>query len=114
MLTWAVPLTGIKCHWKDALRTDVCGLWLPLPCRTSVLGPVLGLRDLPAEPASPSRRFEQHLEQEQQALEQQRRRLYSEVAEERERLSQQAARCRQGLLTPLTVNPSPSHRLLTW
>lgn len=38
-------------------------------------------------------RFEQHLEQEQRALEQQRRRLYNEVAEEKERLGQQAARC---------------------
>lgn len=38
-------------------------------------------------------RFEQHLEQEHQALEQQRRRLYNEVAEEKERLGQQAARC---------------------
>lgn len=36
--------------------------------------------------------FEQHLEQEQRALQQQRRRLYNEVAEEKERLGQQAAR----------------------
>lgn len=38
------------------------------------------------------RRCEQQLEQEEQALQQQRRRLYAEVAEEKERLSQQAAR----------------------
>lgn len=37
-------------------------------------------------------RCEQQLEQEEQALELQRRRLYAEVAEEKERLSQQAAR----------------------
>lgn len=37
-------------------------------------------------------RCEQQLEQEEQALQQQRRRLYAEVAEEKERLSQQAAR----------------------
>ncbi|XP_054545207.1 centrosomal protein of 131 kDa [Talpa occidentalis] len=42
-------------------------------------------------------RFEQHLEQEQRALQQQRRRLYSEVAEEKERLGQQAARQRAEL-----------------
>uniref|UniRef100_A0A8D1LRZ4 Centrosomal protein 131 n=1 Tax=Sus scrofa TaxID=9823 RepID=A0A8D1LRZ4_PIG len=42
-------------------------------------------------------RFEQHLEQEQRALQQQRRRLYNEVAEEKERLSQQAARQRAEL-----------------
>lgn len=39
-----------------------------------------------------SHRCEQQLEQEEQALELQRRRLYAEVAEEKERLSQQAAR----------------------
>ncbi|NXC56833.1 CP131 protein, partial [Aleadryas rufinucha] len=39
-------------------------------------------------------RCEQQLEQEEQALELQRRRLYAEVAEEKERLSQQAARQR--------------------
>ncbi|XP_077022309.1 centrosomal protein of 131 kDa isoform X2 [Tamandua tetradactyla] len=42
-------------------------------------------------------RLEQHLEQEQQMLQQQRRRLYSEVAEEKERLGQQAARQRAEL-----------------
>ncbi|XP_053426155.1 centrosomal protein of 131 kDa isoform X2 [Nycticebus coucang] len=42
-------------------------------------------------------RFEQHLEQEQWALQQQRQRLYSEVAAERERLDQQAARQRAEL-----------------
>ncbi|XP_057572714.1 centrosomal protein of 131 kDa isoform X15 [Hippopotamus amphibius kiboko] len=41
--------------------------------------------------------FEQHLEQEQRALQQQRRRLYNEVAEEKERLGQQAARQRAEL-----------------
>lgn len=44
------------------------------------------------EPSFPHRRYEKHLEQEEQALQQQRRRLYSEVAEEKERLNQQAAR----------------------
>ncbi|NXL49868.1 CP131 protein, partial [Podilymbus podiceps] len=39
-------------------------------------------------------RCEQQLEQEEQALQQQRRRLYAEVAEEKERLSRQAARQR--------------------
>ncbi|XP_039715182.1 centrosomal protein of 131 kDa [Pteropus medius] len=39
-------------------------------------------------------RFEQQLEQEQRALQQLRRRLHSEVAEEKERLDQQAARQR--------------------
>ncbi|NWI68672.1 CP131 protein, partial [Todus mexicanus] len=39
-------------------------------------------------------RCEQQLEQEEQALQQQRRRLYAEVAEEKERLNQQAARQR--------------------
>ncbi|XP_044941645.1 centrosomal protein of 131 kDa isoform X1 [Mustela putorius furo] len=42
-------------------------------------------------------RFEQHVEQEQRALRQQRRRLYGEVAEEKERLGQQAARQRAEL-----------------
>ncbi|XP_062936677.1 centrosomal protein of 131 kDa isoform X1 [Cynocephalus volans] len=42
-------------------------------------------------------RFEQQLEQEQRALQQQRHRLHSEVAEERERLGQQAARQRAEL-----------------
>ncbi|XP_062058568.1 LOW QUALITY PROTEIN: centrosomal protein of 131 kDa-like [Lepus europaeus] len=42
-------------------------------------------------------RFEQHLQQEQLALEQQRRRLHNEVAEEKERLGQQAARQRAEL-----------------
>ncbi|XP_023367031.1 centrosomal protein of 131 kDa isoform X1 [Otolemur garnettii] len=42
-------------------------------------------------------RFEQHLEQEQWALQQQRQRLYSEVAAERERLDQQATRQRAEL-----------------
>ncbi|XP_036853260.2 centrosomal protein of 131 kDa isoform X1 [Manis javanica] len=41
--------------------------------------------------------FERQLEQEQWALEQQRRRLYSEVAEEKEQLGQQAARQRAEL-----------------
>ncbi|XP_054449205.1 centrosomal protein of 131 kDa [Pteronotus mesoamericanus] len=43
------------------------------------------------------RRFEQQLEQEQRDLQQLRRRLYSEVAEEKERLGQQAARQRAEL-----------------
>ncbi|XP_059938189.1 centrosomal protein of 131 kDa isoform X2 [Mesoplodon densirostris] len=43
------------------------------------------------------RSFEQHLEQEQRALQQQRQRLYNEVAEEKERLGQQAARQRAEL-----------------
>ncbi|XP_068920185.1 centrosomal protein of 131 kDa isoform X3 [Petaurus breviceps papuanus] len=42
-------------------------------------------------------RYQQHLEEEEQALQQQRRRLYSEVAEEKERLNQQAARQRAEL-----------------
>lgn len=48
----------------------------------------------PPTPANEScvHSFEQHLEQEQRALQQQRRRLYNEVAEEKERLGQQAAR----------------------
>ncbi|NWV71985.1 CP131 protein, partial [Malurus elegans] len=45
---------------------------------------------------SVSPRCEQQLEQEEQALELQRRRLYAEVAEEKERLSQQAARSAWG------------------
>ncbi|XP_045693497.1 centrosomal protein of 131 kDa isoform X2 [Phyllostomus hastatus] len=43
------------------------------------------------------RRFEQQLEQEQRDLQQLRRRLYGEVAEEKERLGQQAARQRADL-----------------
>lgn len=50
------------------------------------------VRTCPAEPVR-SLSFEEHVEQEQRALQQQRRRLYSEVAEEKERLGQQAARC---------------------
>uniref|UniRef100_A0ABI7ZU77 Centrosomal protein 131 n=1 Tax=Felis catus TaxID=9685 RepID=A0ABI7ZU77_FELCA len=50
----------------------------------------------PAEALS-SLSFEQHVEQEQRALQQQRRRLYGEVAEEKERLGQQAARQRAEL-----------------
>lgn len=42
-------------------------------------------------------RYEKQLEQEEQALQQQRRRLHSEVAEEKERLIQQAARQRAEL-----------------
>lgn len=40
----------------------------------------------------PLNRYEKQLEQEEQSLQQQRRRLYNEVAEEKERLNQQAAR----------------------
>ncbi|XP_036198070.1 centrosomal protein of 131 kDa isoform X6 [Myotis myotis] len=46
------------------------------------------------ERARTQQRFEQQLEQEQRDLQQLRRRLYSEVAEEKERLGQQAARQR--------------------
>ncbi|XP_059509638.1 centrosomal protein of 131 kDa isoform X2 [Stegostoma tigrinum] len=42
-------------------------------------------------------RYEKQLEQEEQAIQQQRRRLYAEVAEEKERLNQQAARQRAEL-----------------
>ncbi|XP_077780197.1 centrosomal protein of 131 kDa isoform X4 [Podarcis muralis] len=45
----------------------------------------------------PPHRYEKQLEQEEQALQQQRRRLYNEVAEEKERLNQQAARQRTEL-----------------
>lgn len=48
-------------------------------------------QDVP-EQSLPRRRYEKHLEQEEQALQQQRRRLHAEVAEEKERLGQQAAR----------------------
>lgn len=55
------------------------------------------------------RSFEQHLEQEQRALQQQRRRLYNEVAEEKERLGQQAARCRgEGPGPPPCPPPCPA------
>lgn len=37
-------------------------------------------------------RFEKQLQEEENALQQQRRRLYKEVADEKERLAQQAAR----------------------
>ncbi|CAK6438603.1 unnamed protein product [Pipistrellus nathusii] len=49
------------------------------------------------ERARAQQRFEQQLEQEQRELQQLRRRLYGEVAEERERLGQQAARQRAEL-----------------
>lgn len=49
------------------------------------------------ERARTQQRFEQQLEQEQRDLQQLRRRLYSEVAEEKERLGQQAARQRAEL-----------------
>lgn len=53
--------------------------------------------------------FEQQLEQEQRALQQLRQRLHREVAEEKERLDQQAARCRLGgaahALPPLHPQP---------
>lgn len=42
-------------------------------------------------------RYEKQLEQEEQAIQQQRRRLYAEVSEEKERLNQQAARQRAEL-----------------
>lgn len=64
--------------------------------------------------SSPSRRFEQHLEQEQRALEQQRRRLYSEVAEEKERLGQQAARCHPGAAASPHSDPSLAQWPLVW
>ncbi|XP_029068839.1 centrosomal protein of 131 kDa isoform X1 [Monodon monoceros] len=51
----------------------------------------------PTPSGSCVRSFEQHLEQEQRALQQHRRRLYNEVAEEKERLGQQAARQRAEL-----------------
>lgn len=41
---------------------------------------------------SPPRRYEKQLGHEEQSLQEQRRRLYSEVSEEKERLKQQAAR----------------------
>ncbi|XP_045428204.1 centrosomal protein of 131 kDa isoform X2 [Pipistrellus kuhlii] len=49
------------------------------------------------ERARTQQRFEQQLEQEQRELQQLRRRLYGEVAEEKERLGQQAARQRAEL-----------------
>ncbi|XP_054564818.1 centrosomal protein of 131 kDa isoform X2 [Eptesicus fuscus] len=49
------------------------------------------------ERARTQQRFEEQLEQEQRDLQQLRRRLYSEVAEEKERLGQQAARQRAEL-----------------
>lgn len=59
-----------------------------------------------------SRSFEQHVEQEQRALQQQRRRLYSEVAEEKERLGQQAARChREGGVATACRPVLPTHVL---
>uniref|UniRef100_A0A8C3MG92 Uncharacterized protein n=1 Tax=Geospiza parvula TaxID=87175 RepID=A0A8C3MG92_GEOPR len=60
-------------------------------------------------------RCEQQLEQEEQALELQRRRLYAEVAEEKERLSQQAARQRaeaEELRRQLEANSSALTRAL--
>ncbi|NXU21077.1 CP131 protein, partial [Pardalotus punctatus] len=60
-------------------------------------------------------RCEQQLEQEEQALELQRRRLYAEVAEEKERLSQQAARQRaeaEELRQQLEANSSALTRAL--
>lgn len=63
-----------------------------------------------AEPPSlRSHSFEQHVEQEQRALQQQRRRLYGEVAEEKERLGQQAARCPwEGVPPAPRVAPRPA------
>lgn len=52
--------------------------------------------------------FEQHLEQEQRALQQQRRRLYNEVAEEKERLGQQAARYLGSTGATQAINQGPS------
>lgn len=68
-------------------------------------------RGLPAPPQPPAvRSFEQQLEQEQRALQQLRRRLHSEVAEEKERLDQQAARCRrEGPPPPPPPRPGPAH-----
>lgn len=67
----------------------------PLPLQRPLVKGRVGRR-LSAQRLIPgvsvSRRCEQQLEQEEQALELQRRRLYAEVAEEKERLSQQAAR----------------------
>lgn len=41
-------------------------------------------------------RFEKQMQEEENALQQQRRRLYKEVAEEKERLAQQASRSGSG------------------
>lgn len=72
-----------------------------------------GMPGAAAAPPRPSLRaicsFEQQLEQEQRALQQLRQRLHREVAEEKERLDQQAARCRLGgaahALPPLHPQP---------
>ncbi|XP_060127916.1 centrosomal protein of 131 kDa isoform X3 [Zootoca vivipara] len=71
-----------------------CSRFFPLNLRPnqgySTLGETLSER-------VPPHRYEKQLEQEEQALQQQRRRLYNEVAEEKERLNQQAARQRTEL-----------------
>uniref|UniRef100_A0AAR2JZF3 Centrosomal protein 131 n=1 Tax=Pygocentrus nattereri TaxID=42514 RepID=A0AAR2JZF3_PYGNA len=60
-------------------------------------------------------RFEKQLQEEENALQQQRRRLYKEVAEEKERLAQLAARSRaelEELRTQLENNSSLANRTL--
>ncbi|XP_078240426.1 centrosomal protein of 131 kDa isoform X8 [Pogona vitticeps] len=58
---------------------------------------ILGKAPRTLSERAPLCRYEKQLEQEEQVLQQQRRRLYSEVAEEKERLNQQAARQRSEL-----------------
>lgn len=64
----------------------------------------------PTSSGSCVRSFEQHLEQEQRALQQHRRRLYNEVAEEKERLGQQAARYRGEGRAPAPPSPAQPDR----
>lgn len=71
--------------------------WLRLPWAPVVRGPPVSAPPPTSANESCFHSFEQHLEQEQRALQQQRRRLYNEVAEEKERLGQQAARQRAEL-----------------
>lgn len=91
-------LTGLQ-HWmaswrgvaEPALRTG----WEGAGSRENHLKPGDWVAQSLAAPRGrlfPPPRCEKQLEQEEQALQQQRRRLYAEVAEEKERLSQQAAR----------------------
>ena len=69
-----------------------------MKCTISVSGPyVLAHAPLTDTRIWLSNRYEKQLEQEEQAYQQQRRRLYAEVQEEKERLALQGQRQRQEL-----------------
>lgn len=85
----AAPSLAARGVGRGRAQGKLCGA--ALPCSRAP-GKERSKPGSSLRPVPPTPRCEKQLEQEEQALQQQRRRLYAEVAEEKERLSQQAAR----------------------